>query len=254
MLHPGDETDVEVTISIRQEFGDVVHDTVVLTEPAQPEELVVRTTARAFPPIRIEDVTPADGMVLLSSDKPKPVEFRVHAYGSSTELAVDLDRVELRSTVKVDWLGPREEPASEDDLTVQTRRFTALLDPAGPPGERKAEIVLQDGKRLSYSHVVSWEAASPLTASPKMVVMKPGERDYRILIQSRDQKAFRITRIECEARGVLGRAASTTAGASQMVEVECQVALRAQGGQGLITVFTDHPGQRKVGVPFVVID
>ncbi len=254
MLHPGDETEVEVTLSIRQEFGDVVHDTVVLTEPAQPEELVLRTMARAYPAIRIEEVTPANGTVVLTSDKPKSAEFRVLAYGSSTERPVDLDRVDLRSTIKTGWLGPKEEGTSEDGLTFEARRFTALFDPAGPPGERKAAIVLQDDERPCYTHVVSWEAASPLTASPKMVVMKPGERDYRVVIQSRDQKPFRVTRIECKVPGVHGRAADTTAALTQMVEVGGQGAVRPQDRRGTIAVFTDHPSQARVDLPFVVID
>ncbi|MGO9471240.1 MAG: hypothetical protein ACLQVF_44690 [Isosphaeraceae bacterium] len=254
MLHPGDETVVEVTLSIRQEFGDVVHDTVVRTEPAPGEELVLRTVARAYPAIRIEEVTPANGTVLLSSDRPKSVEFRVLAYGSSTQAPIDLDRVELHSAIKVDWLGPKVNAVSQEDLTVETRRFAALLDPAGPPGERKAAIVLQDDERPCYTHVVSWEAASPLTASPKMVVMKPGERDYRVVIQSRDQKPFRVTRIECKVPGVHGRAADTTAALTQMVEVGGQGAVRPQDRRGTIAVFTDHPSQARVDLPFVVID
>jgi hypothetical protein len=70
-LRPGDETEVVVTLSVRQEFGDVVHDTVVLTEPPQSEVLVLRTMAKAVPSIRIEEVTPVSGLVLLSSEKPR---------------------------------------------------------------------------------------------------------------------------------------------------------------------------------------
>ena len=211
MLHPGDETEVEVTISIRQDFGDVVHETAVLTEPPQPEDLVLRTMARAHPAMQIEEVTTANGTVLLSSDKPKAVELRVRTYESSIEPIVDLDRVELRSTTKVDWLGPKEEASSEDGLTVMTRRFTAVLDPAGPPGERKVGIVLQVDSRPCYTHVVSWEAVAPITASPKMIVVKPDARNYRVLLQSRDQKLFSITRIECKMAGIQGRTASTAA-------------------------------------------
>ncbi len=254
MLHPGDATQVEVTLSIRQEFGDVIHDTVVLTEPAQPDELVLRTMARAYPAIRIEEVTPANGTVLLSSDKPKPVEFRALAYGSSTEPFTDLDRVELRSAIKVNWLGPREKATFEDDLKVVTRRFAALLDPAGPPGERKTEIVLQDDKDPCCTHVVSWETVSPLTASPKMVVMTPGEREYRVLVQSRDQKPFRITRIECNVPGVEGRAANNAPALTQTAEVGGQGAVRPKDGRGIITFFTDHPSQARVDLPFVVIE
>ena len=54
-----------------------------------------------------------------------------------------------------------------------------MVDPAGPPGERKAEVLLQDSKQVLYRHVVSWESASPITASPKVIVIKPGGRHYR---------------------------------------------------------------------------
>ena len=131
-LRPGDETEVEVKLSIRQEFGEIVHEAIVLTEPLQREELVLRTMAKAYPPIRIEEVMPVDGSALLSSDRPKPVDFRVFALGSSTDPPIDLDRLTLRSTIKVDWTGPKEENPFEDGLRVESRRFTALLDPAGP--------------------------------------------------------------------------------------------------------------------------
>jgi hypothetical protein len=54
LLHSGEETEVGVTLSIRQEFGEIVHDTAVLTKPASPEELVLRTMARIYPAIRTE--------------------------------------------------------------------------------------------------------------------------------------------------------------------------------------------------------
>ncbi len=111
ILHPGDTTELEVTLSIRQEFGEILHETVVLTEPAQPEELILRTMARAYPPMRIEEVTSATGTVLLSSDKPKVAEFRVVAYGSPTEGLVDLHRIELRRPLRLLGSHPRRRVA-----------------------------------------------------------------------------------------------------------------------------------------------
>jgi len=254
MLHPGDATDVEVTLTIKQEFGDIVHNTVVFTEPAQSEELILQTMAKAYPQMQIEETTPANGMVLLSSDKPKLIELRVIAYGTSAERPIDLNRVELLSAIKVDWLGPKEKITSEGGLTIERRRFTAALDPAGPPGRRKDEIVLQNDKRHFYTHIVGWEAVCPITASPKMIVMKAGEGKYRVLVQSRDQKLFRITRIECNMPGVQGRSVSTASALSQSVEVEGQAPSWPESRRGLITVFTDHPAYGKLDLPFVVID
>jgi len=254
MLHAGDETELEVTLSIRQEFGEIVHRTRVVTDPPQQDDLVLLTVAKAYPSIRIEEVTPVNGAVLLSSEKAKSVEFRAFAAGDSSKAAIDLNRVELRSAINAKWLGPKQGVTAEDDLTVEMRRFTALLDPAGAPGERKNEIVLNDDNRPCCAHVVNWEVVSPITASPKMIVMKPGEREYRILVRSGDQTAFRITRIECKVPGVLGRATNSAASLAQTVEVKSEGVSRLQSGRGLITVFTDHPGQEKVDLPFVVID
>jgi hypothetical protein len=253
-LRPGDETEVEVKLSVRQEFGDIVHEAVVLTEPPQSEELVLRTVARAYPPIRIEEVTPIDGSVILSRREPKRVEFRVFAHGSSIEPPVDLDRLEIRSTIKVDWAGRKEESPSDDGLRIESRRFTASLDSSGPPGEHKAEILLRDGEQDRYRHVVNWEVASPISASPKLIVIKPGQRDYRIFIQSHDQNLFRITRIECKMPDIQGRAADTRSALSQVVEVKTEGVPTPRIGRGMITVFTDHPAQGKVDLPFVVID
>jgi hypothetical protein len=254
LLRPGDETGIEVRLSVSREFGDVVHEAVVVTEPPRAEDLVLRTMAKVYPPIRVEEATPINGSILLTSDKPRPVEFQVFAQGSSAEPPADLDRLELRSTIKVDWAGPKEGSASDDGLRIESRRFTALLDPAGSPGMHKAEILLRDGELVRYRHVVSWEAVSPIMASPKMIVIKPGERDYRVLVRSRDQKSFRIMRIECTEVGIRGRAANTVAALIQTVEVVSEGTPRPEGARGVITVFTDHPAQGKVDVPFIVLD
>jgi hypothetical protein len=160
----------------------------------------------------------------------------------------------MRSAIKVDWLGRKEVARSDDGLTVETRRLNAVLDPVGAVGERRSEIVLEHNKRACYIHVVNWESVSPITASPRMIVMKPGKHDYRVVIQSRDEKLFRIMRIECKVRGVQGRARNETAALTQMVDVDGQVAPRPDHGRGIITVFTDHPSQVRLDVPFVVIE
>ena len=82
-------------LSIQQEFGDVIHEVVVQTNPPQVEELVLRTTAKAYPAIRVEDTTPNNGSVLPSSDKARLVEYSVFAHGTWDEPPIDLDRVEL---------------------------------------------------------------------------------------------------------------------------------------------------------------
>ena len=50
--------------------------------------------------------------------------------------------------------------------------------------------------------------------------MRPGQRDYRVVIQSRDQRPFRVKRIECEVSGIQGRAADSAAALTQSVLLE----------------------------------
>ncbi len=91
-----------------------------------------------------------------------------------------------------------------------------------------------------------------MTASPKVIAMRSGRRDYRVVIQSRDQKPFRVKRIESRVAGIRGRALTTTAALSQTVQVEGVSQSKVR--RGAITVFTDHPIEEKVDLPFVVID
>jgi hypothetical protein len=254
-LQPGDETDVDVTISVRQEFGNIVHEAVVLTEPPQPKELVLRTTAKAYPRIRIEGAIPDNRYILLNSDGLKCVELSVFAYGSSAEPPADLDHVSLRSTIKVDWLGPKQSGNQDGVPRIECRRFAAMLDPGGSPGERTAEVLLLEREQVLYRYVVSWELASPITASPKVIVMKPGGRQYKALVQARDQKPFLITRVECVVPSIRGRATNNAAATSQVVEIDGGRDPRPPGsGRGVISVFTDHPDQRKVELPFIVLE
>jgi hypothetical protein len=253
ILHPGGEAQVEVTLTVRQEFGDIVHEVVVSTEPAQAEPLVLRTTAEVYPPLRIEGVTPASALALLVSGQPRLAEFRAFACGSSAEPAIDLGRAGLRSMIGAQWLGPSEDGPAVNGLTVTWRRFGALLDPAGPVGERKAEVLIMDGDRVAYRHAVTWEAVAPIAASPQLIVVEPGKREYRVVVRSRDQRHFRITRIECKGVVVEWRAASSAAALAHTVELGGLGALAANVKRGTITMLTDHP-QGNVELPFVVLE
>jgi hypothetical protein len=250
-LRPGDATDVEVTLVVGERFGEVAHETEVVTDLPSDPNLVLRTTATAIPAVRVEEISSQEGTILIGTGEPKRAEFRVFASGTPTEPPLDLDRVELRSTIKVDWVRQKEESPSDGGLRVESRRFAAWLDSAGPPGERAAEIRLYEGKQVLHRHDVNWEVVSPITASPKMIVMRPGERDRRVIIHSRDRRPFRITRIECKAPGIQVRAGNAAA-LTQTIEVEGVP--RSESGQGVVTVFTDHPAQGRVELPFVVIE
>lgn len=252
ILHPGDSTTVDVALSVSDKLGSVVHETEVVTEPISLNEIVLRTSADAHPALRVEGESSSSPTVILGSEKSQQVGFQIFACGTASEPPVDLDRLVLRSSVKAEWDGPKQNAPGDDGLIVESRRFLVGIEPSGPPGDRKAEVVLVDGEQRIFRHELTWEVASAITASPKLVVFKPGERTSRVLIRSGDQKAFRVKRVECQAIGVHGRAESTAAAVSQVIEIEGSP--KPGDGRGVVTVFTDHPSQEEVVLPFVVID
>jgi hypothetical protein len=252
MLHPGEAMDVEVTLHVGDRFGQVVHIAEVVSDFPGQSSLLLRTTADAVTPVRIGEDLPFNRTILLGTREPRQVAFRAHASGTSTEPPVDLDRLELRSTIRVGWSEPKEVPRSNEGLRDESRRFIAVLDPTGPPGERRAEIALQRGETVYARHVVDWEVASALTVSPKVIVVRASERDYRLVIRSLDQRPFRIERIECSLPGMRFRALSTIAALTQKIHGEGVAPSKIQ--RGTATVFTDHPAQQRIEVPLVMID
>lgn len=254
LLHPGDETQVEVTLAVRQEFGDIVHETVVLTEPPQSDELVLRTSVRAYPAVRVEEAVLTDASILLTSDQPRRVVLRVFAYGSTKQPPFRLDHVEPRSSVKVEWEGPEEATSSNDGLKVGSRRLVATLDPAAKVGERKDEILLLDSDRVVYRHTLNWEVVPPITSSPKMIVLRAGNNHFRLVVQSRDNSLFRITRVEISVPRISGCRDDGAAALTHSVVLEGTDVRREGDGRGFVTVFTDHPLQSKVELPLVVLE
>lgn len=103
-----------------------------------------------------------------------------------------------------------------------------------------------------FSHTVIWELVNVITASPKMLVFKPGQQTHSILIRSEDRKPFRVERVECQASGIRGRAVSPAAAGTQVIEIEGSP--HAGDARGTVTVFTDHPAQRRVDVSYIVLN
>ena len=198
------------------------------------------------------EVAAFDRTIIIGAKKPRLAAFRVYASGTAAEHPIDLDRVELRSSTKVDWAGPKEPSPADDGLQVESRRFIVALDPAGPPGEHRVEVLLQEGNRIVGRHIVSWEVVSPIVASPKVVVIRSGQRECRVIIRSRDRRPFRIKRVECAASGIGGRALSETAALTQVVRLEGVP--QSKEGPVSVRVLTDHPVQEKVELPLLVID
>ena len=252
-LRVGDETAVEVTLSVRQEFGDIVHKTTVVTEPCQVHELVLTTTAKVYPLVRVEEVAPSEPLLLLTSEKPKSLECRVVTYGSPSEPPVDLDFVELGSSVKVSWKGTKERWRSDDGSAFESRTMVALLEPTGTPGQRRERVLLRYGQRLLYTHALTWELAAPIRASPRTVVMKPHGGRFRVVIHSRDLNRFRVRRVECGVAGIRGTAEGSEALLTHEVRLECDGSARMESAREVVTVFTDHPAQPRVELPVILL-
>jgi hypothetical protein len=253
VLHPGEGADVEVVLSVGGRFGDVVHNAAVVTDQPSQSEIALQTIAHTFPPVRFEEGTASRESVLTSAVEPLAVEFRVVAHGTRDDPPVDLDRLELGSTIAVRWSGPKEDGAVEDGLQVESRRFVAMLDRAGMSGARAAEVVLREGQEIQFRHALSWEVVAPISVSPKMVVLS-GQHEYRVVLRSQDGKAFRVTGIDCPSANVLCRGTSREAGLTQALVIEVEDANRAGSGRAIIAVRTDHPSQGQVQIPIVALD
>ncbi len=251
-LRPGDSSEIRVTLHVGDRFGPVVHDTEIVTDLPDEPSFVLRTVATAVPPIRVEQDGRSDRPVVVGSREPAVAAFRVYASGTATEAPIDLGRLELRSTARVEWAGPKESGPSDDGLRVESRRFLTTLDPSGPPRERRAEILLRQGDQVLHRHIVAWEVVAPLSLSPRVVAIRPAEREYRVVVQARDQSPFRIMRIEGGDSGISGRPLSTSAALTQTVQIEGIPG--AKNRRGNITIITDHPLQARVDLPYVVID
>jgi hypothetical protein len=251
-LRPGDVTDVEITLVVGDRFGAVVNETEVITDCSSEPGFVLRTSATAQPAFRVEELSRTGEAILIGTNNSQRAEFRLFASGTSAEPPADLDHLTLESTIKVDWVGLKEESPSDDGLRVFSRRYAKSLDSTGKLGEREIAILLKEGNHILHRHAVHWEVLSPITISPKVVVITRNKRNYSALIQSHDDRSFRITRIESSVASVRVWAVNTTAALTQMIELEGVP--QSHEARPVVTIFTDHPAQEKVELPILVID
>lgn len=250
-LHPGDHTDVEVTIAVGGKFDAVVHETLLRTDDPTDREVVLRTSALAVPPVRIEEESTTAATVL-SHEPPQRVVLAVSAYGSASDPAVDLTTAEPRSTLKVEWVGPAAEGPGEEGLRCTTRKLALWLDPGGALGQRRDEVVLQTGKQIHHRYMVNWQVIAPITTAPAVIVLKPGDRDQRVLLRSSDRTAFRVVRVDSPATGLTGRVESPSSAATHTIVIAGLPSARQR--RGLVTVVTDHPAQSRVELPYLLLD
>ena len=251
MLGPGETADVDLTLVIGDKLGEVVHEAEVITDLPSAGSIVLRTSAVAFPRFRVEEISGPSKKSHFERSEPFRVEYRAIASGTATDILPDLDRVELRSIEKAEWIGSKDSFPEEGGLKVESRRFVALLK-CEALGEHKGEIIFLDGERTLHAHGENWDVISPITVSPKMIVIRAGKTTPRILLRSRDQRPFRVLRVECGLPWLRGRATKETIDLTQVVEIDGE----PPKGQapGVVSVVTDHPGQGKVVIPFLVIE
>ncbi|OJW07412.1 MAG: hypothetical protein BGO49_25935 [Planctomycetales bacterium 71-10] len=252
-LGPGESAAVDVTLRIGETFGEVSHATRIVTDlPAVPE-VVLRTSAFAIPAVRIEEADGSQPASLPAGGPPVRISFRVVAIGAPEEPPVDLDRVELRSASSgVAWDGPKYAHDAEAGFVAQARRLVATLDSSAGPGPHRDEFSLQLGERILGRRALSWEVVLPLRVSPKVIVVAQDRRDIRFRVQAQDQTPFRITRITRGDIEVPFRTGVDRDSPAQ--EVELDSFPEPSLAKGVVCVFTTHPDQPRIDIPFVSID
>lgn len=175
-LAPGEATDVAITLSVGDRFDLVTHEVLVVTDPPSPGELVLRTTARAIPPIRVEREEERPAIVRLGADKAE-ITYRVSSYGTPAEPPIDLNRVTLGGSADARWLGPGQADVDGDGLAVQSHQLPVELRPEGEVGERRATISLHSGDQPVCEQAVAWQVVPAVAATPKVLVLRAGVRD-----------------------------------------------------------------------------
>jgi hypothetical protein len=251
-LGRGASADIEVTLHLDNRFGDVVNVVEVVTDLPSEEHIELRTSATAVMFLRVEPVSLPQGPILAGTDVASWATFQVFAAGDAGEPPIDLDRIALRSTIPAEWAGPKQEDPSEDGRTIESRLFHATLDATGSPGNRRAEVLMEEESNVLLRHVVDWRVVPPISIVPEMIVLKSGDHDYRVVLKSQDEAAFRVTGVECGDPGVHGLAASSDPAPTQVVVVKGTP--KPGTKRGVVAISTDHPASGKIEVPYTVLD
>jgi hypothetical protein len=254
LLRPGEETNVSLTLVIGDKVGDVVHKAIVETEPPASRDLVLTTSALAYPSIRTEEVTAPPHTVLCGSRSVQRVEFAAFAAGTPAKSPIDLDQVVLQSQLDVKWLGPKQIEPSEEGVTITKRRFVATLSASAEPESRQDLISLKGPQGLLCGQPLHWEVVPTITVSPKVLVLTPGKREYTLVLSSHNHTPFRITRIDLDIAGLRGEARSSGTALVQTIRVIDTGAVRSSANRSRMTIETSHPNQSSVMIPVIPLD
>ncbi len=250
-LAPGEETALELTLNVGGKFGDVVHEAVIVTDPPSPDEIVLHTTARAYPPVRIEELN-ADFTALVKGGLPRACVYQIIAHGTPDQPAIDLNHATIGGTVKANWLDEAKPGEAVDGVTATVRKLGVSLEPVGEPGDRRDSLTLSANNESVLDHTIAWRLDTPITATPKVLVVRPGKTDYKILLRATGEDPFRVTNIEAPeivATLPTDETAHTTQSISFHIETPPTGA-----GKSEVAILTDHPNQPRVTIPIVSLE
>jgi hypothetical protein len=113
-------------------------------------------------------------------------------------------------------------------------------------------VEVRDAETTLLKEVVRWEVLPTITVSPSVLVLRADRTSPRVVLSSRGQ-TFTIRRIESDSPGLKGHAEGTAPARTQVVRFE-GLPVSPKSGRGTVSLFTDHPGQDRVDLPFVVIE
>lgn len=209
-LRPDDQAEIEIKLAVGGRIDDISHQAEVITNPALPESLRLRTEADAIAEIRIEELDADDHLLFIGENVPRVANYQLIAAGTPGEPPVDLDKLEIRSSLTVNWIGPQIHSSDDRGLMINARQWVAPLATSEEIGHRTAEILfLLEGKPF-YRHKIDWEMVRPIEPMPKMLAIQPGTSRYRITLRSRDARPFHIEGITCNLAMIEAQQPSST--------------------------------------------
>ncbi len=251
-LKQNEAATVTLTLIVGDKFGVVSHEAEILTDCPGQSTILLKTSATAHPSYRIEEVSDPQ-----ASQKPVPftqfkvVNYRLFSSGTNDHPPDDLDNVEIKSKADIKWAGPKVVEAADAAIRVESRLLTIQLDMEGPSGEKAEDISFMIAGNEVYRYTVRWALMPPLKASPSAIMVRPGKKEYKLLLRS-SSASFRVLRAECKTEGVKVTIGEQASGNVQSLTIFFGGVGDKKGG--VVSVLTDHAKQERVDVPFFFAD
>ncbi len=254
-LKPGESTEVAVAVRVAGQFGDVSHEVVVETDRPGSPPLRLRSVARAYPPLRIEESDPTEGHeIAVGRAEPRRLSFRAIAYGTDAEPPIDLDRAALESGAEVRWAGPKRVEPHERGLRVESRSFTAAIAAGDHPEVRAESIALRSDGVVAGSQSLRWEIVAPIGVVPQLIARTPGMGEFRLRLQARDRRPFRVVGVEFDGPGVRVEEGDRSASVGHSIRIAFGAGLDPARPRLVMRVATDHPDQPRLEIPILILN